>query len=73
MDEINGEKVRDLRHAHELLYASNPPAYITIKCNGISRPLVIPSAEVEAANQRIMQRNGIFQPQYLGQPKSVSR
>ena len=72
VDEINGIKVRNLRHAHELLYAGDQPEFITIKCNGVARPIVIPSAEVESANKRMMQKNGIFRSHYLGstQPSS---
>ena len=72
VDEINGNRVKDLRHAHELLYAADQPEFITIKCNGVARPIVIPSTEVESANKRIMQQNGIFRSHYLGdsQPKS---
>ena len=72
VDEINGQKVRNLSHAHELLYARDQPEFITIKCNGFPRPIVIPSAEVESANKRIMKQNGIFRSHYLGdsQPSS---
>jgi len=73
VDEINGTRVRDLAHAHELLYSAGQPEFITIRFNGISRPLVIPSAEVEAANERIMSKNSIFRPFFLGQPESASR
>ncbi|MCH2062892.1 MAG: trypsin-like peptidase domain-containing protein [Roseibacillus sp.] len=66
VDEINGTRVKNLRHAHELLYAGDQPEFITIKCNGVARPIVIPSAEVESANKRIMQQNGIFRSHYLG-------
>ena len=67
IDEINGTKVKNLQHAHDLLYADDQPEFITIKCNGVARPIVIPSAEVEAANKRIMQQNGIFRSHYLGE------
>ena len=72
VDEINGQRVRSLSHAHELLYAKDQPEFITIKCNGFPRPIVIPSAEVESANKRIMKQNGIFRSHYLGdsQPSS---
>ncbi|MFP6856414.1 MAG: trypsin-like peptidase domain-containing protein [Roseibacillus sp.] len=60
VDEINGTKVKTLQHAYDLLYAKDQPEFITIKCNGVARPIVIPSAEVESANKRIMRQNGIF-------------
>ena len=72
VDEINGTAVKNLRHAHELLYAGNQPEFITIKCNGVARPIVIPSAEVESANKRIMAQNGIFRSHYLGDPQPGS-
>jgi len=73
VDEINGTKVTSLRHAHELLHAENPPEFITIKCMGVSRPIVIPSAEVAAANQRIMTKNGIYKPSYLGESNTAAQ
>jgi hypothetical protein len=33
---------------------------------------VIPSAEVESANKRIMQQNGIFRSHYLGDLQPAS-
>ena len=68
VDEINGTKVTSLRHAKELLYQDDPPEFIVIKCMGVSRPIVIPSAEVEAASQRIMNKYGIYKPYFLGDP-----
>ncbi|MFP6879735.1 MAG: trypsin-like peptidase domain-containing protein [Roseibacillus sp.] len=65
VDEINGTKVKTLQHAYDLLYAKDQPEFITIKCNGVARPIVIPSAEVESANKRIMRQNGIFQSHSL--------
>ena len=73
VDEINGVKVTSLKHAHELLYAEKQPEFITIKCEGISRPIIVPSAEVAAANKRIMQTSGIYQPANLEAPSSDSR
>jgi S1-C subfamily serine protease len=73
VDEINGTKVRSLAHAHELLYADNPPEFIVIKLNGVSRPVVIPSAEVEAANARIMNSAGIPLQSFLGDATTASQ
>ena len=73
VDEINGVKVTSLKHAHELLYADQKAEFITIKCDGVPRPIVIPSAEAKAANQRIMQSNGIYLPFNLAEPSSDSR
>ena len=53
IDKINGETVRDLRHAHALLHPENPPEFHVIEMFGGPRPLVIPSAAVAAANERV--------------------
>jgi len=53
VDKINGTEVRDLKHANELLHPAKPPEFHVIEFVGSDRPLVIPSAEVEAANQRV--------------------
>jgi S1-C subfamily serine protease len=59
VDKINGEKITGLNHAHQLLYSENPPEYHVIELFGASRPLVIPAAEVEAANRRVSANYGI--------------
>mgnify|MGYP005847063363 CR=1 FL=1 len=62
---VNGTKIRDLRHLHELLNAPNPPEFHVIEFNGGNRPLVIPSAKVPAAQKRIMAQVGITKPAQL--------
>ena len=59
VDKINGVEINGLKHAHDLLYSENPPEYHVIELFGASRPLVIPAAEVEAANRRISDNYGI--------------
>jgi hypothetical protein len=58
VDKINGVEVRDLRHAHELLHPKEAPEYFVIELFGAPRPIVIPSAMVGEANER-MRANGI--------------
>jgi S1-C subfamily serine protease len=58
VDKINGVEVRDLRHAHELLHPKEAPEYFVIELFGAPRPVVIPSAMVGEANER-MRANGI--------------
>lgn len=58
LDKINGTKVRDLNHANELLNPEAPPEFFVIELFGAERPIVIPSAKVAEANQR-MKQNGI--------------
>jgi len=59
LDKINGVEVSDLAHAHELLHPREAPEFHVIELFGASRPLVIPAAEVEEANQRIARNYGI--------------
>jgi len=53
VDTINGDKVRNLAHAHELLYGEDPPEFHVIELFGAARPIVLPSALVEEANERV--------------------
>jgi len=59
VSKVNGQKIKTLRQLHEILNAPNPPEYHVIEFNGGNRPLVIPSAEVPAAQKRIMAQVGI--------------
>lgn len=53
VDKIDGTEVKSLKHADELLNVENPAEYHVIELFGADRPLVIPSAEVKAANERV--------------------
>ena len=64
---INGEEVRDLAHAYELLYQTEQPEFTVIECEDRGRPIVIPSAKVPSVNSRLMQTNNIPATHYLGQ------
>ncbi len=59
VDKINGVEVTDLKQAHDLLHPETPPEFHVIELFGASRPVVIPSAKVEAANQRVAANYGI--------------
>lgn len=59
LNKINGVEVKDLRHAHELLHPEEAPEFHVIELFGASRPVVIPAAEVEGANQRVARNYGI--------------
>jgi S1-C subfamily serine protease len=59
VEKINGVEVTDLAHAHQLLHPVKPPEFHVIELFGASRPLVIPSSEVAAANQRVAENYGI--------------
>ncbi len=65
VEKINGLPVKDLKQLHELLYAENPPKFHTIELYGASRPIVIPSSEVPAANERVQRNYGITQLENL--------
>jgi S1-C subfamily serine protease len=58
VEKINGVAVRDLQHAHELFHPEKLPEFFVIELFDAERPVVIPAAQVAAANQR-MQENGI--------------
>lgn len=62
---VNDIQIKNLRHLHEVLNAPEPPEYHVIEFNGASRPLVIPSAEVAAAQKRIMAQAGITKAEQL--------
>jgi S1-C subfamily serine protease len=59
VDKINGTEVRDFKHAHALLHPEQPPEFHVIELFGANRPVVIPAAAVEAANQRVQASCGI--------------
>lgn len=59
IDKINGVTVKDLHHAHHLLHPENPPEFHIIEFFGGPRPLVIPSAVVADANDRVARTTGI--------------
>jgi hypothetical protein len=59
VDKINGVEVTDLKQAHALLHPETSPEFHVIELFGASRPLIIPSAVVEEANERIAQNYGI--------------
>lgn len=59
VDKIDGIPVRDLKHAHDLLYAENPHEFHVIELYGAKRPVIIPSAKVAEANARVQANYGI--------------
>jgi len=61
VDKINGTEVIDLKHAYELLHGANPPEFHVIELFGATRPVVIPSADVAAANERVARHSSIPQ------------
>ncbi len=67
LNTINGESVRDLQHTYELLYDVKQPEFTILEFENDDRPLVIPSANIDAVNKRIMKTNNIPTTSYLGE------
>jgi len=59
VEKINGLPVRDLQQLYDTLYAENPPEFHVIELYGANRPIIIPSAKVKEANQRVQSSYGI--------------
>ncbi len=59
VNKINGVEVTDLKQAHQLLHPQEAPEFHVIELFGAPRPIVIPSATVKKANQRIARNYGI--------------
>jgi len=59
VNKINGVEVTDLQHAYDLLHPQQEPEFYVIELFGANRPVVIPSAAVKDANQRVAKNYGI--------------
>jgi len=59
VNKINGVEVTDLQHAYDLLHPQQLPEFFVIELFGANRPVVIPSAAVKDANQRVAKNYGI--------------
>ncbi len=59
VEKINGTEVRDLTHAYALLHPPVAPEFFVIHLFGANRPVVIPAAMVNEANQRVQHNGGI--------------
>lgn len=59
---INGVEVTDLKQAFDLLHPEKPTEFHVIELFGAERPIVIASADVEAANKRVEQNYDITAP-----------
>lgn len=56
---INGFKVTSLAIAQKLLYPEKPPEHFVIELMGVDRPLVLPAAQIKAANDRVQKNYNI--------------
>lgn len=59
VEKINGVEVTDLQQAYNLLHPEEEPEFHVIELYGGSRPIIIPSADVAAANERVARNYGI--------------
>ncbi len=62
VNRVNGVEVTDLKQAFDLLHPEKPPEFHVIELFGAERPIVIASADVEAANKRVEQNYDITAP-----------
>lgn len=67
IESINGEKIKTLKQAHDLLHPEKTPAFFVIKCEGIERPIVIPGDKAAAASKRTQANYGISSSHRLNQ------
>jgi len=65
VEQVNGEKIKNLRQLHECLNQEDPPEFYEIRFSGAAVPLIIPSAEVASAQARISAKVGITKPSQL--------
>lgn len=59
IESINGEKIKSLKQAHQLLHPATPPEFFIIKCEGLERPIIIPGDKAAAASQRTKTNYGV--------------
>lgn len=59
IESVNGTPVTTLEQLHQLLNPETMPEYLIIQCDGISRPLIIPTKELDAINQNISNKYGL--------------
>jgi len=62
---INGVNVKSLKQLHELLNPQEMPDFFVIECDGINRPLILPSKDLQQNNNRILKTYGIPSGSYL--------
>jgi len=65
IESINGETIKSLKQAHELLHPEKPPEFFVIKCEGLERPIIIPGDQAAAASQRTETNYGISSSSHL--------
>jgi hypothetical protein len=66
IESINGVKITDMQQLHKLLNPETMPEFFVIRCDGQSRPLILPAKDIQKHNTRILQTYGIDKAFYLG-------
>lgn len=67
VDRINGTEVTDLNHAFELLNSTPQDGFLKVELAGENVPIILPAADIPAANERIAGQYGVSAPHFLGQ------
>ncbi len=67
IESVNGVKITDMQQLHDLLYPKTMPEYFVIRCDGLSRPLILPAKDIQQHNTRILKAYGIDKASYLGE------
>ncbi len=66
IESINGVNIKNMKQLHSLLNPETMPEFFVIRCDGLSRPLVLPANDIKKHNARILQTYGIDKASYLG-------
>ncbi|MGI9244283.1 MAG: PDZ domain-containing protein, partial [Verrucomicrobiales bacterium] len=73
VDEINGQKIRTLQDVYDALNVTDGDReFVTIKCLGQSRPIVLETSRVEAAQKRIIEKYNVIKDHYLGEEATAA-
>ena len=69
VDKVNGKKIRSLQQLYDALYApmstGKLPEFTVIDCLGAPRPIILESARILEAHQRIRQQYGVSNDFFL--------
>ena len=70
VEEINGKKIKTLQDVYDALIVTDEEReFVTVKCVGQSRPIVLETSRVEAAQKRIIEKYAVIKDHYLGESK----
>lgn len=66
IESVNGVKITNMQQLHDLLNPETIPEFFVIRCDGLSRPLILPAKDIHKHNTQILQKYGIDKASYLG-------